>query len=136
MKYLGILAVLAVAAGCAGAPVPAAAVQPASLPARSSAPAESGAPSEQKVATADEALFQHACQQTLFDNPRKDYARALKAFEEYIRRFPKGAHLKEAKNWRSILKTILDLREENDRLNKKIVELTQIDILHEEKRDQ
>ncbi len=84
--------------------------------------------------SAADALFQIAYVQTFYDNPQKDYAGALQSFDEFIKRYPGHARYQEAENWRFILRTILDLRKENDRLHKNIEQLKKLDIRHEEKR--
>lgn len=84
--------------------------------------------------TAAEAQFQIAYVQTLYDNPQKDYAKAIQSFDEFIKRYPGHARYQEAENWRFILRTILDLKKEDDRLHKSIEELKKLDIRHEEKR--
>lgn len=84
---------------------------------------------------AADALFQIAYVQTLYDNPQKDYAKAILNFDEFIKRYPGHTRHQEAENWRFILRTILDLRKENDRLHKNIEQLKKLDIRHEEKRD-
>lgn len=83
---------------------------------------------------AADAQFQIAYVQTLYDNPQKDYAKALQSFDEFIERYPGHAKLLDAENWRFILKTMLDLKKENDRLNRSIEQLKKLDIRHEEKR--
>ena len=83
---------------------------------------------------APESLFQAAYLQTLYDNPQRDYAKALQGFDEFIKRYPGHPRLQEARNWHSLLKTILDLKKENDRLKKNIEQLKKLDIRHEERR--
>ena len=83
---------------------------------------------------AAESLFEAAHLQAFYDNPQKDYAQALAGFDEFLKRFPKHAKAREAKNWRVILKTIVDTKKENERLQKSIEELNQLDIKHEERR--
>lgn len=67
-------------------------------------------------------------------NPHKDYAQALAKLEEFITQYPNHERTTDAKNWRQALKTLLDLRRENDRLNKNIERLKQLDMRQEEKR--
>lgn len=83
---------------------------------------------------AADAQFQIAYVQALYDNPQKDYAKALQNFDEFIERYPGHAKLQDAQNWRFILKTMLDLKKENDRLSRSIEQLKKLDIRHEEKR--
>jgi outer membrane protein assembly factor BamD (BamD/ComL family) len=80
------------------------------------------------------ALFQIAYVQALYDNPRKDYAKALQNFDEFIKRYPGHAQLQDAENWRFVLRTMLDLKKENERLSRSIEQLKKLDIRHEEKR--
>ena len=67
-------------------------------------------------------------------NPQKDYAQALARLDEFITQYPKHARATEAKNWRLAVKTLLELKKENDRLNKNIERLKQLDMRQEEKR--
>lgn len=90
--------------------------------------------SHQPTRMAD-ALFQVAYVQTLYDNPQKDYAKAMQSFDEFIKQYPGHARYQEAENWRFILRTIIDLRKENDRLHKNIEQLRKLDIRHEENRE-
>jgi TolA-binding protein len=83
---------------------------------------------------AADALFQIAYVQTLYDNPQKDYMKALQSFDDFVKRYPGHAMAQEAENWLFTLRTILDLRKENDRLHKSIEQLKKLDIRHEEKR--
>ena len=80
------------------------------------------------------AQYQIAYVQTLYDNPQKDYARALQSFTEFIERYPHDVKLLDAENWRFILKMMLDLKKENERLSRSIEELKKLDIRHEEQR--
>jgi outer membrane protein assembly factor BamD (BamD/ComL family) len=68
------------------------------------------------------------------DNPRRDYARALTEFDEFLRRYPDDEKAPEAKSWKTAIKTILDTRKENENLHKKIEGLKQLDVRQEEKR--
>jgi len=88
----------------------------------------------QSESSAD-ALFQLAYIQTLYDNPQKDYTNAIQSFDEFIKRYPDHVRYQEAENWRFILKTILDLRRENDRLHKNIEQLRKLDIRQEKNRE-
>jgi TolA-binding protein len=83
---------------------------------------------------AGDALFQAACLSAWYDNPRKDYAQALQAFEEFLTRYPLHARVQDARNWRDLLKTILEIKKENERLNRSIEQLKKLDIRHEERR--
>lgn len=83
---------------------------------------------------AADSLFEAAYLQAFYDNPQKDYAQALAGFDEFLKRFPKHAKAREAKNWRVVLKTIVDTKKENERLRESIEELNKLDIRHEERR--
>jgi len=83
---------------------------------------------------AADALFEASYLQTFYDNPQKDYAQALQGFEDFLKHYPGHVKAPDARNWRVVLKTILDARKENDRLNQSIEELKKLDIRHEERR--
>ena len=85
-------------------------------------------------ALAADSLFEAAWLQAFYDNPQKDYAQALAGFDEFLKRFPKHAKAQEARNWRVVLKMIVDTKKENDRLRKSIEQLNKLDIRHEERR--
>jgi outer membrane protein assembly factor BamD (BamD/ComL family) len=80
------------------------------------------------------ALFAEASTRAFYDNPHKDLARALQEFDEFIRRYPANEQVQDAQNLRYLIKTILDLKKENERLNQNIEELKRVDIRHEERR--
>ncbi len=80
------------------------------------------------------ALFSAAKLHSFYDNPRKDYARSLQEFEEFLRKYPANENVREVQNWRSFLKTILELRKENERLADSIEQLKRVDIRPEERR--
>jgi outer membrane protein assembly factor BamD (BamD/ComL family) len=83
-----------------------------------------------------------------YDNPQKDYALALQEFDEFLTRYPDAEKAQEARQWRSLLQAIIELKKENenltknieqykqniDHLNKSIEQLKQLDIRHEERR--
>ncbi len=83
---------------------------------------------------AADALFETAYLYVFHDNPQKDYLQALAGFDEFLRRYPNHAKAQDARNWRVVLKTILDARKENEHLMKNIEELKKLDIRHEERR--
>ncbi len=85
---------------------------------------------------ASDALFQTAYLLVFYDNPQKDYNQALTGFEEFLKRYPDHAKAEDARNWRSVLKTILDMRKEKEHLTKSIEQLRKLDIRHEERRRQ
>jgi outer membrane protein assembly factor BamD (BamD/ComL family) len=80
------------------------------------------------------ALYDAAFTHAFYDNPHKDYVQALQGFEEFLREYPNSEKANDAQNWRSILKTVLELKKENEHLTKNIEELKRIDIRHEERR--
>ncbi len=83
---------------------------------------------------AADALFETAYLYVFSDNPQKDYGQALAGFDEFLKRYPDHAKARDARNWRVVLKTILDARKENEHLIKNIEELKKLDIRHEERR--
>ena len=83
---------------------------------------------------AADSLFEAAHLQAFYDNPQKDYAQALAGFDEFLKRFPKHVKARDAKNWRVVLKTIVDTKKENERLRQSIEQLNKLDIRHEERR--
>ncbi len=62
-----------------------------------------------------------------FENPQRDYAQALQEFDEFVRLYPGDARIREAQNWRQVLRTLHDL-------SKSIEQLKRLDIRHEERR--
>lgn len=79
-------------------------------------------------------LFLAARARSSYDNPHRDYALALQEFDEFLRRYPDSKKVREAQNWRALLKTVVDLKKENEKLNQSIEQLKKIDIKHEERR--
>lgn len=69
-----------------------------------------------------------------YDNPQKNYAQALEAFEEFLRYHPGHEKAAEALNWKGVLKSLQDEKRENEQLKKSIDQLKKLDIRHEEKR--
>ena len=67
-------------------------------------------------------------------NPQKDYAVAISEFDEFIVQYPQDERVTEAQSWRHALKVLLDAKKDNDRLNKNIEKLKQLDVRQEEKR--
>ncbi len=80
------------------------------------------------------ALFASASTHVFYNNPQKEYSLALQEFDEFLRAYPNDEKAEEARNWRYFIKTLLELRKENEHLNKNIEELKRIDIRHEERR--
>lgn len=79
-------------------------------------------------------LFLAAKVRSSYDNPQRDYALALQEFDEFLRKYPDNEKAREAQNWRALLKTVVDLKKENEKLNQSIEQLKKIDIKHEERR--
>jgi outer membrane protein assembly factor BamD (BamD/ComL family) len=67
-------------------------------------------------------------------NPQKDYSVAISEFDEFIAQYPTDERMPEARSWRQALKVLLDTKKDNDRLNKNIEKLKQLDVRQEEKR--
>lgn len=80
------------------------------------------------------ASFSAARLRASYDNPHRDYGSALQKFEDFLRRYPNNELAHDAQNWRFFLKTILELRRENEQLTKNIQQLQKIDVRHEERR--
>jgi outer membrane protein assembly factor BamD (BamD/ComL family) len=85
-------------------------------------------------ALAADALFELAILNAHHDNPQRDYAQATRTFSEFLKRYPDNRRADEAQTWISVLKTVQDLKKQNEHLNESIEELKQLDIRHEEKR--
>jgi outer membrane protein assembly factor BamD (BamD/ComL family) len=68
------------------------------------------------------------------NNPQKDYAVAVAEFDEFLALYPQDELIPEARSWRQALKVLLDTKKDNDRLNKNIEKLKQLDVRQEEKR--
>jgi outer membrane protein assembly factor BamD (BamD/ComL family) len=85
-------------------------------------------------ALAADAMFEIALINAHYDNPQRDYAHAARSFAEFLKRYPDNRRADEARTWISMLKTVQELKKQNERLNESIEELKQLDIRHEEKR--
>ena len=93
--------------------------------------AASPAPSSEDAANAS---FGLAYTLAFYDNPQRNYSQALQEFDEFLKQYPDNARSREAQNWRSVLKIIVDVRKENERLSQSIEQLKRLDIRHEERR--
>lgn len=62
-----------------------------------------------------------------FDNPQKDYAQALREFEEFAKLSPEDSRMPDVQNWIAVLKTLSDR-------NRSLEQLKRLDIRHEERR--
>lgn len=69
-----------------------------------------------------------------YDNPHRNYAQALEAFDDFLQRYPNHERAVEAQNWKSVLKTLHDEKRECEELKTRIEQLKRLDIRHEEKR--
>lgn len=83
---------------------------------------------------APEAKYGIAMVYVAADNPHRDYAIALAELDEFLAQYPQDERLEEARNWRQTVKALLETRKENERLNKNIEKLKQLDVRQEEKR--
>jgi outer membrane protein assembly factor BamD (BamD/ComL family) len=68
------------------------------------------------------------------DNPQRDFHQALTVFEEFIKKYPDHPKVAEAQNWRAVIKMLIEIRKENERLNRSIEQLKKLDVKHEERR--
>jgi len=88
----------------------------------------------QNSSWAGTAQYETAMLSLASENPQRDYAQALAKLEEFLTQYPQHEQAFDARNWRQAIKTLLDLRRENDRLHKNIEQLKQLDMRQEEKR--
>ena len=86
------------------------------------------------TAWAPEAKYGIALAYVSADNPQRDYAIAVAEFDEFLILYPADQRAAEAKSWRQALKALLDTKKDNDRLNKNIEKLKELDVRQEEKR--
>ncbi len=94
------------------------------------------------------AQFALASALAYYDNSLKDYAAAYQEFDQFLKMYPDDEKANEARQWRSLLRVIVELERENENLNKNIEQykqniehlnksieqLKQLDIRHEERR--
>ena len=69
-----------------------------------------------------------------YDNPQRNYAQAIQELDEFLRLYPTNSRVPDAQNLRFILKAFIDVKKENEHLNKSIEQLKNLDIRHEERR--
>jgi outer membrane protein assembly factor BamD (BamD/ComL family) len=69
-----------------------------------------------------------------YDNGQRNYAQAVQELDEFLRVYPTDSRISEAQNLRFILKALIDVKKENEHLNKSIEQLKKLDIRHEERR--
>jgi outer membrane protein assembly factor BamD (BamD/ComL family) len=94
------------------------------------------------------AQFALASALAYYDNSLKDYAAAFQEFDQFLKMYPDDEKANEARQWRSLLRMIVELEKVNENLNKNIEQykqniehlnksieqLKQLDIRHEERR--
>jgi len=94
------------------------------------------------------AQFALASALAYYDNSLKDYTAAYQEFSQFLKMYPDDEKANDARQWRSLLRVIVELERENenlnksneqykqniDHLNKSIEQLKQLDIMHEERR--
>lgn len=85
-------------------------------------------------ALAADALFELSLVYVNQFNPQRDFAHAIQSFEEFIRRYPDNRRADEARSWSSVLRSVQELKKNNEHLNESIEQLKRLDIRHEEKR--
>jgi outer membrane protein assembly factor BamD (BamD/ComL family) len=102
-----------------------------------------------RSALAADALYEIALVHLFHDNPRKEYAQAIRTFEEFLKFHPDNKRAPDAQNWIYILKTIQELKKNNEQLNRtiqelkknneqlnmSIEELKRLDVMQEERRE-
>ena len=72
------------------------------------------------------AQFALASALAYYDNPLNDYAAAFQEFDQFLKLYPDDEKANEARQWRSLLRVIVELERENENLNKKIEQYKQI----------
>jgi len=87
-----------------------------------------------KTEWAAEAKYGIALAYVSADNPHRDYAAAIVEFDEFLSLYPSDKRAAEAKSWHQALKVLLETKRDNDRLNKNIEKLKQLDVRQEQKR--
>jgi outer membrane protein assembly factor BamD (BamD/ComL family) len=88
-----------------------------------------------RSALAADALYEIALVHLFHDNPRKEYAQAIRTFEEFLKFHPDNKRAPEAQNWTYILRTIQELKKNNEQLNMRIEELKRLDVRQEKQRE-
>lgn len=83
---------------------------------------------------APEAKYSIALAYVSAENPQRDYVLGIFELDEFLSSYPRDPRAEEAKSWRAVLKAAIDTKKENDRLNKNIEKLKQLDVRQEEKR--
>jgi tetratricopeptide (TPR) repeat protein len=62
-----------------------------------------------------------------YENPQRDYTQALQEFDEFVKLYPGDSRIRDAQNWRHVLRTLHEL-------SKSIEQLKRLDMRHEERR--
>jgi outer membrane protein assembly factor BamD (BamD/ComL family) len=75
-----------------------------------------------RSALAADALYEIALIHLFHDNLQKEYAQAIKTFEEFLKFYPDGKRAPEAQNWLYILRNFQEQKRSNDQLNRTIQE--------------
>ncbi len=83
---------------------------------------------------AADSLYAVALIHTHPDNPQRDYAQALRAFEEFLKHAPGDRRAIEVHSWIALLRKVQDLKKENESLLMSIEQLKRLDFRHEERR--
>ncbi len=68
------------------------------------------------------------------DNPEMNIGEAIQEFEAFRRKYPDDKRSQETEAWIFTLTSNMELKKENDKLNKNIEQLKRLDIRHEELR--
>lgn len=76
---------------------------------------------------AAEARFGLASALAAADNPQRNYAQALREFEEFLKFHPNHPKARQARDWRQALRAL-------EQANKSLDELRRLDVSHEQKR--
>ena len=88
-----------------------------------------------RSALAADALYEIALVHLFHDNPRKEYAQAIRTFEEFLKLHPDNKRAPEAQNWIAVLRMVQELKKNNEQLNMSIEQLKRLDVRQEERRE-
>lgn len=69
-----------------------------------------------------------------YDNPQRNYGQAIEELDEFLRLYPDNVRVRDAQNLRFLLKAFIEVKKDNEHLNKSIEQLKKLDIRHEERR--
>jgi outer membrane protein assembly factor BamD (BamD/ComL family) len=83
---------------------------------------------------AADSLYALALIHTRSDNPQRNYALALRSFEEFLKNAPGDRRADEVHSWVALLRMVQDLKKENETLLMNIEQLKRLDVRHEERR--